>query len=389
MDDFSHHSDWHEGGGKTACPDAAIGFLRLHQFRNYLHLDLSLNAKTILLTGPNGAGKTNLMEAVSLLCYGRGLRRAGRMDMGWQPASDSRPSLWSVYAEVTGPSGSASIGTGLQAEAGEIKRKYKINQAPATQNALSDYITLSWLTPQMDGLFLASPSSRRRFLDRLALAFDPAHSGRLQRYEKAWRERNIMLSDQLGDEKWLRSVEQILAETGVAIMATRAEMIADINQTSQKLDTCFPQIKARLTGEVAQWLDAGVPAIDIEDRILGLASERRAKGDMAMPGAHEADFVLDYKGRSAEFASTGEQKALLVSMILAHAKLQDMRLKRPPILLLDDVAAHLDAKRRQELFDLCTTLSSQIWYSGADPSVFNDLSGDTQHLAIENGTVQP
>ncbi len=359
--------------------------LQLTNFRNYASLEISLQPQVpVVLAGPNGAGKTNLLEAVSFLFPGRGLRRARREDIASR-RTDSPVCDWSVYAEVNGPSGPALLGTGLKQEMSESRRMVRINQAPAAQNDLLSYFTVSWLTPQMDGLFLASPAHRRRFLDRLALVFDPAHAGRLARYEKAWRERGHLLNEGITDPHWLASIEQILAETGVAVMATRAALLVDINAMSAQLDTDFPPVSARLEGDVASWLAEGLPAVDIEDRILLAARQRRIAGDMTVPGAHDADFTLYHRGHSAAMASTGEQKALLISMILSHALLQGGRLARPPVLLLDDVAAHLDAHRRAELFDLCSQLPGQIWYSGADRSAFAGLGSRAQYLMIEDG----
>ena len=216
----------------------------------------------------------------------------------------------------------------------------------------------------MDGLFIGSPSARRRFIDRLAIAFDPAHSGRLTRYEKTWRERARLLADGHADEKWCISLEKTLAETGIAISATRSALIEDINRESQNLKSSFPVVSAKLTGKAADWLADGYPAIAIEDRILYEARQNRLAKASHMPGPHETDLAVTFKGQSAHLASTGEQKALMIAMVLAHAVLQDKRLGRPPILLLDDVAAHLDPMSREELFSLCSDISGQIWYSG-------------------------
>jgi DNA replication and repair protein RecF len=250
---------------------------------------------------------------------------------------------------------------------------------------LAQAVTLSWLTPQMDGLFIGSPSARRRFIDRLAIAFDPAHSGRLTRYEKAWRERARLLADGVADDKWYISLEKTLAETGIAISATRSELIEDINRESEHLISSFPRVRASLIGQAADWLAEGHPAIEIEDRILYAARQNRLAKVSHMPGPNETDLVMTYKGQSAHLASTGEQKALMIAMVLAHAILQDKRLGRPPILLLDDVAAHLDPARRAELFSLCSDLSGQIWYSGVDTHAFSALCQTAQFINVSHG----
>ena len=371
----------------AAAEITAIRHLRLTNFRNYAQLEVKTDAKAVVLTGVNGAGKTNLLEAVSLLAPGRGLRRAAREEVGYRAALSDASASWSVFAELMGHDGPCQVGTGIS-ETMEKGRAIRINHAPATQGDLLETLSLSWLTPQMDGLFLASPSQRRRFLDRLAITFDPAHNGRLLRYEKAWRERNHMLQEQIRDEGWLQAIEQLLAETGVALMATRTQMLADICRISQSQDSQFPQISGHMTGPVAEGLAAGEPAIDIEDKILSVARQNRLAGESSMPGAHDADFALLYKGRPAHLASTGEQKALLISMILAHAHLQHQRLNRPPILLLDDVVAHLDEGRRRELFALCQHMAAQTWYSGADADAFDEIKDIAAHFCIEDGQLR-
>ena len=371
--------------------DARLNSLHLQTFRNYHTAHLELHSEAVVLTGPNGAGKTNLLEAISMLAPGRGLRRAHREEMGYlddQRQTDSGQQIpaWSVFAEIRGPQGPVTLGTGfLAAQPEGARRAVKINGENATQADLAQAVTLSWLTPQMDGLFIGSPSARRRFIDRLAIAFDPAHSGRLARYERVWRERARLLTNGETDDKWYISLEKTLAETGMAVSATRFALIEDINHESQHLASSFPLVQASLTGEAANWLACGFPSIEIEDRILLAARQNRLSGASHMPGPHETDLVLKYKGQSAHLASTGEQKALMIAMILAHAALQDKRLGRPPVLLLDDVAAHLDPARRVELFSLCSDLSGQIWYSGVDPHAFSALRHTAQFISVSHG----
>lgn len=371
--------------------DAKLNKLYLQTFRNYKMAELDLESDSVVLTGPNGAGKTNLLEAVSMLAPGRGLRRARREELGYlgdqkQTETDCQTPAWSVFADLNGPIGATSVGTGSLADQPERSRRaVKINGVNTSQADLAQAVTLSWLTPQMDGLFIGSPSVRRRFIDRLAIAFDPAHSGRLTRYEKVWRERVRLLADGHADDKWYISLEKTLAETGIAISATRSELIEDINRESEHLISSFPRVRASLIGQVADWLAEGHPAIEIEERILYTARQNRLVKANNMPGPHETDLVMIYKGQSAHLASTGEQKALMIAMVLAHAILQDKRLGRPPILLLDDVAAHLDPARRAELFSLCSDLSGQIWYSGVDTHAFSALSQTAQFINVSHG----
>ena len=224
-------------GSRASIETTGIRKLCLNGFRNYPQLEVHTHAKAVLLTGANGAGKTNLLEAISMLAPGRGLRRAGREELGYRNPQAQQSENWAIFAEIHGH-GPSFIGTGIS-EHTEKGRAIRIDHAPASQNDLLDRISLSWFTPQMDGLFLAAPSQRRRFLDRLAMTFDPAHNGRLLRYEKTWRERNHLLQEQIKDESWLQAIENVLAETGVALMATRTQMLADICRISQSQDSHF------------------------------------------------------------------------------------------------------------------------------------------------------
>ena len=377
-----------------AIADFSLSRLSLEKFRNYAHAELVCNAQSVVLIGPNGAGKTNMMEALSLLAPGRGLRRASRDAFGYRApfqmennAGDVISAPWAVFADIETPEGPLAIGTGADRENPDASRIVRIQGAPSSQNALAQNRSVSWLTPQMDGLFIGSASSRRRFVDRLAIAFDDAHNGRVVRYEKAWRERNRLLADNMSDESWFAGLEKILAETGVAIMATRAALIADMNRQSADMNSLFPKVIASLEGNAHQLLNDGLPAIDIEDRIMRIAATNRKSGSAAMPGPHETDLIMMFEGRSVANASTGEQKAVMISAILAHAQLQDERLNRPPLLLLDDVAAHLDEDRRTHLFALCSALRGQVWYSGVDEHAFASLSKNVEFFRVDNGLV--
>ena len=389
--DISQPASFDEKNRLSTDIDAKLNKLHLQTFRNYKIAHLDLESDAVVLIGPNGAGKTNVLEAVSMLAPGRGLRRARLEEIGYLDDQQQREACcpapaWSVFANLNGPKGAASVGTGCFAGQPEgARRAVKINGLNAAQADLAQVVTLSWLTPQMDGLFIGSPSARRRFIDRLAIAFDPAHSGRIARYEKVWRERARLLADGQADDKWCISLEKTLSETGIAISATRSALIEDINRESRHLTSSFPLVRAKLTGQVTDWLADGHPAIEIEDRILYAARQNRLAKTSQMPGPHETDLVMTFKGQSAHLASTGEQKALMISMVLAHAVLQDKRLGRPPILLLDDVAAHLDSVRRAELFSLCSDISGQIWYSGVDTHAFSALRQTAQFISVSHG----
>ena len=383
--------------------------LMVSQFRNYSSLNLEFGHDPIILTGPNGAGKTNLMEAVSLLAPGRGLRRASRDDFqSFAPdsSSDSSPAslqgssagmpamaghaLWAVSASIDTPIGPVDVGTGRNAEKPDGARIMMVNGAKSTAASVAELFAVSWLTPQMDGLFIGSPSARRRFIDRLVIAFDPAHSGRLSRYEKLYRERQKLVQEQ-GAPSWLSVLETQLAETGTAIMAARAALCRAISETAYQGDKAFgfPRLHMAMSGGGCSWLDE-MPALAVEEKIAALAADNRRQGDLSMPGPQAQDLNALYldKNQPAHLGSTGEQKALMIAAILAHARLQASRLDRPPLLLLDDVAAHLDEDRRYCLFAATSELKGQVWYSGTDRDAFRGLAQIGQFFAIEDGMIQ-
>ena len=362
--------------------------IRLSNFRNYQELEIKIDKAPVVLVGRNGAGKTNLMEAVSLLAPGRGLRRSGKDEIIFRYLENDRPSpkVWAMSAKLTTNIAEWQIGTGILEEGKQ--RIIKINQQIESQATLAQICAVSWLTPQMDGLFLGSPNSRRHFLDRLAIAFDPAHSGRLSRYDKLYRERNRMLANEIKDTTWYQVKETLLAETGVAIMATRYALIEDINRTVYHMQTEFPKFKAELVGGGSELLHK-IPAIELEDKIKHSAMQSRKANDASMMGPHMTDLYLTHsqKNQLAKEASTGEQKALLITFILAHAQLQTDRLNKPPILLLDDVAALLDPWRRDALFDACSALAGQVWYSGSDERSFHSLKSKAQYFYVDDGSI--
>ena len=366
--------------------------IRLSNFRNYQELAITIDRAPVVLVGKNGTGKTNLMEAISLLAPGRGLRRSGRdeitfKNLGRDSGNDNPASkIWALSANLTANITDWQIGTGISEEGKQ--RIIKINQQIESQAMLAQICAVSWLTPQMDGLFLDSPNSRRRFLDRLAIAFDAAHSGRLSRYDKLYRERNRMLADEIRDSAWYQVNEKLLAETGVAIMATRHALIEDINRTVHHMQTEFPKFTAELVGGGSELLHK-IPAIELEDKIRQSAMQNRESYKTSMMGPHMMDLYVTHsqKNQLANEASTGEQKALLISFILAHAQLQSDRLNKPPLLLLDDVASLLDPWRRDALFEACSALAGQVWYSGSDERSFHSLKSKAQFFYVNDGSI--
>ena len=354
--------------------------LVIDNFRNYQKSDLRLNSSSVVLTGLNGAGKTNLLEAISLLAPGRGMRRARREH--W-PNASSQSSHWAVAATVQSADGEVQIGSGVTMDAAHAGRVMRLEGKNVSQADIGGYISVSWLTPNMDGIFVDSPSARRRFLDRLVIAFDPAHIGRMARYEKALRQRSILLTEGQGDASWLKSLEAVLAETAVAVTAARQTLIRDLNQEAEKGWLGFPGVRLGLFGGIERWL-ADMPALQVEDKLMAAAKTARLAGDAAIPGPHASDLQAVHltSQTPAYLASTGQQKALLIAVVLAHARLQERRLGKSPLMLLDDVAAHLDADRRSALFEAVGLLGGQCWYSGSDEQQFDDLMGKAQFVSV-------
>jgi len=375
-------------------------------FRCYGAATLDLDQRPVVLTGPNGAGKTNLLEAISLLAPGRGLRGARLEEMDRRveaPGADAAP--WAVAAAVATPDGPREVGTGRdpapearerrenKPEARE-RRVIKIDGAFARrQQALGEILAVTWLTPRMDGLFRDGPGARRRFLDRLVHGLDPAHAGRVTAYERAMRERARLLRAGRTDDAWLGAIEEGMARRGIAIAAARRDLVTRLGALSARRVGPFPVAEPTLSGDVALWLDEG-PALAAEDRLRhALAAARAADAETggAAAGPHRADLLVRHaaRGMPAAACSTGEQKALLVSMVLAHGRLLDLHRGAPPILLLDEVAAHLDEARRRALYGELAALGTQAWLTGTDAGVFAPLGARAQFFLVADATVRP
>ncbi len=371
-----------------------LSSLKLADFRNYAELAVTLDARPVVLTGPNGAGKTNILEAVSLLSPGRGLRRARLADIA-RHDGDGR---WAVAAKITGPHGDTDIGTGLASadESAARQRSVRINQAPApSSQALLEYLRVVWLTPAMDGLFTGAASDRRRFLDRLVLAIDARHADRVSAYERAMRERNRLFAEGRNDAGWLGALEAQLAEHGVAIAAARKECVALLAAaiSAAGLDGPFPAAILGITGTVEDTLD-GASATEAEDRFRqtladGRFADRAAKRTLAGPHLSDLTVMHAPKRMPAADCSTGEQKALLVGIVLAHARLIARLSGETPIVLLDEIAAHLDEARRADLFRILLDLGSQAWLTGTDPEPFKALGDKAQFMAVADGKLRP
>ena len=363
-----------------------LASLAIQNFRNYDNYRIDISAPKVLLLGANGAGKTNLMEAISLLAPGRGLRRAKSEHL---PRLSAGTPDWAVSAKVTSRGETVTLGTGVRADMDGPRRVMRRDGETVSQSEIGRMFSVSWLTPRMDGIFLDSPGARRRFLDRLVIAFDPAHIGRTSRYEKMLRERTTLLAEGRVDPAWLAAIEASLAESAIAVTAARQALISDLNAEAANGWFGFPGVALQLDGRVEGWL-ADSTALDAEDRFIAEARTRREAGDAGLDGPHASDMSASNSqtGAAANLASTGQQKALLIAVVLAHARLQARRLKRPPVLLLDDVVAHLDLSRRGALFDAVDAVGGQTWFSGTDEDDFTGLEAQPVRLHAEDGVAR-
>ena len=373
--------------------------LVLTNFRNYrsvrLDLDPGLDPGPVVLTGQNGAGKTNLLEAMSFLSPGRGLRNARLSDIDRRDAAAVSASGWAVAATVATRRGPVSIGTGRIGDGTEGERRtIRIDGEPAkSQAALGERLGVLWLTPQMDRLFIEGPTGRRRLLDRLVLGLDPAHAARVARYEQALRERSRLLRDGSHEPAWLGALEEIMAAEGVAVAAARRDAVERLDRVCAAAEGAFPRARLSLIGTLEGWLDT-MPALAAEERFRAAVAQSRASEALSGGtglGPHRSDLGVFHaeKGVAAEAASTGEQKALLIAILLAQARLQRAVRGEPPLLLLDEVAAHLDAARRAALFEVLAGLDSQAWVTGTDAALFAPLSGAACFLTVCDGAVSP
>lgn len=376
---------------------AAVRRLSLTDFRNYATLRLDLDGRPVVLSGANGAGKTNLLEAVSFLAPGRGLRRARLTDIGRRArhGDDARP--WAVAATLETGAAKVDIGTGLApAASGDAARRIvRIDGADAaSQAALGEHLAVAWLTPEMDRLFSDAATARRRFLDRLIYGPDGGHAARLGDYQRAMSERARLLRDGGAlDDTWLAALERNMAQLGVAVAAARRGYVDRLNAACAVGVGPFPAAGLTLLSDVADRLD-GASALDVEENCgIRLAECRRfdAEAGRATFGVHRDDLACRHLAidASAERCSTGEQKALLISIVLANARLRALERGAAPLLLLDEVTAHLDGERREALFDEIAALGGQAWMTGTDEALFEPLGERAQRFRVAEASVVP
>lgn len=375
----------------------AVTRLMLTNFRSYGMLDLKTDAQHVVLTGPNGAGKTNVLEALSMLAPGRGLRGVRLGDLARRMPGDETQRPWAVSATLTGPAGDTQLGVGYMPgndDSSVTKRAVRIDGVPVGNPAqLAERVRLIWLAPSMDRLFVDGVSERRRFLDRLIASFDPAHARRWGAYEIAMRERLGALRAG-AQSAWLNALERTMAEHAVSVSASR---LAGVQRLSRIMDeqraSAFPRADIALAGKIETLLGSS-PAVEVEDLFAAnLAQTRSSDIDAGRTsvGPHLTDFVVRHheKGREAQACSTGEQKALLIRLILASAALPAPGAPEAPILLLDEIAAHLDEVRRRALFDEIDALKIQTWMTGTDASAFVALDGRAQFRRVADGQIRP
>ncbi len=371
--------------------NAYVSKLTLTNFRNYAALSLNFAPGMVAFSGDNGAGKTNLLEAVSLLAPGRGLRRASYDEMAREGQSDG----FAIHAVVAGNGDESEIGTGtagmdLAAESG---RRVRINATPKPAESMLEWLRVMWITPSMDALFTGPAADRRRFLDRLVLVTEPGHGQRSIAYEKAMRNRKRLLTDGSNDRSWFEAIEAQMAESGTAIAAARVETLRLLASMIAALpDGPFPHADLALAGTLEGRIGE-LPAVDVEEefrRALAAGRERDRTAGRTLEGPHRSDLLVRHRPKDmpAELCSTGEQKALLIGIILSHARLCGDVFGNVPVLLLDEIAAHLDAGRRAALFSILEDLGCQAFMTGTDASLFASIRGRAQFLTVDQGAVR-
>lgn len=368
--------------------------LTLGDFRTYARLDLAFDGRLVAFCGENGVGKTNILEALSFLAPGRGLRRCNLAE----PARFGGGGGWAVSVLLDGTMGETRLGTGIDPMVDGVtpKRLARVDRETlSSPTAFSDYLRLVWLTPDQDGLFRGAAGERRRFLDRLVLAIDSAHGTRVNALERALRSRNRLLEDGPGaDPRWLDAIEREIAETAIAVSAARRETVerlAGLIMATRNEASPFPWARLELIGEIETAL-ADQPAGEVEDRYRTLLRHNRERDRAAgrtLVGPQASDLSVFHgpKNVMAELASTGEQKALLVGLVLAHARLVADMSGITPLILLDEVAAHLDPRRRLALYEALDTLNAQVFMTGADEALFSAMPAQAQRFVVTPGCV--
>ncbi len=362
-----------------------ISELSLTNFRSYDHLTLHTENKPIVITGPNGTGKTNLLEAVSLLGPSKGLRRA-KLPSLQNFSNPVQP--WTIHSKFIYDKNDKNKIVVAQDPETLSKKIILVNDTSTSQTRLFDWLSILWLTPFMDQIFLESLTLKRKFLDRLICGIYPSHQTHISKLDYALKERSKLLKDNITDAHWYRILEERIAQTSVTLVTQRQEYLTLLNEELQLRQTPFPIPLCFLKGTIEEWLKES-SALDVEEKIMAHLHDHRPndlKSKVNSLGGHQSELCvnhLDFE-RPAEVCSTGEQKALLLSMLLAHARLSHKKKKMMPILLLDEVVAHLDNTRREKLFIEICELNMQTWLTGTDAHLFDPLSEKAQFFSIKN-----
>ncbi len=383
----------------------AVTRLTLSNFRNYTHARMETDGMSVVLTGDNGAGKTNFLEAISFLIPGSGLRRAKLSDVAnidVKKQKDETFVRWAVAANLAGSS-APSIGTGIEkttSQGGQGSREKRAvhvdGQAVRAQSELAEHFSCHWLTPQMDRLFQGGSDGRRRFLDRMVFAVDPAHAGRTSGYMHAMRERSRLLKDGKMDDAWLSALEETMAAKGVAVAAARMDVAKRLGDLCERHSGPFPSARLVIDGMVEGLLEKG-PALQAEDHIKDvLRASRTLDGQKGTTGnasdgklSHQSDLLVTHlpKGQLAAMCSTGEQKILLTGLVLGAARLGSLDEGKIPVLLLDEVCAHLDEHHLGALFDEVADIGAQAWFTGTDEKLFHQLKGRARFASVAGGNI--
>ncbi len=372
----------------------AVLRLTLHEWRSFSGLELEIDSRPVVLAGANGAGKTNILEAISLLGPGRGLRGAELAELGRRPAAaDESTADWAVSALLEGAEGPLRVGVGIERDTGPPRRIARLDGRMAGPAELARHLRIVWTHPGMDRLFSGAAGERRKFFDRLAMGFYPEHGQIASAYERAMRERQKVLEDQ-GDPLWLDALERRMAETGASLAAARVDTQRRLMQALDRRESSvFPQADLDLIGEMEVGFLAGEPAGAIETRFM--ATLRAARGrdraaGRALSGPHRADWPARHRaaGRPAAECSTGEQKALQLSILLAYARALADEWGSPPLLLIDEAGAHLDSRRRDALWGEILDLDVQAWLTGTDIELFSGFGPNAQIFSAGNGRLK-
>lgn len=370
-----------------------VSRLQLTAFRSYKTLDLKLDPRPVVLSGVNGAGKTNILEALSFLAPGRGLRKSQLLDISHKDNGHSPPQRWAVSATVFSSLGERQIGTGLEYGPSKERRVVKIEgKYVKNQSSLNKELYVSWLTPQMDRLFMEGAKERRRFLDRLVYGLDAGHAERVARYDFFTRERLKVLMQPKPDPQWLSTLEEKMAAEAIAIVDARVNFLHFLSEDKNQSFGNFPKAQLSLKSNLAEKLQS-FPALHVEEALKEELHQTRTvdrEVGRTSVGAHKDDLIVFFvgKGLHAEQCSTGEQKAMLLSIIMAAARIQSTINPGAALLLLDEVVAHLDESRRQALFEEILNLNIQAWMTGTDADLFKNLDEKVQHFQVKNAIVR-